>query len=218
MGYLCYNQTDWSVSSWRAMAAQRRGQLTRDRILQAAQESFAQDGYDATSVAQICKRAGVTKGGFYHHFPSKQALFLELIEGWLTGLDTLLDAIRGSTATVPEAIMQMTKMVEQVFGAAHGQLPMFLEFWNRAARDPEVWQATIAPYRHYHAYFVSMLEEGILEGSLRPMDPQLIAHLIVALAVGVVLQGLVDPQGADWGRVAHDSVSLVLTSMERSED
>jgi len=199
------------------MASQRRGRLTRDRILQAAQESFAQDGYDATSVAEICTRAGVTKGGFYHHFPSKQKLFLELVEGWLTGLDALLETIRGSTSSVPEAIMQMTKMVEQVFGDARGQLPMFLEFWNRAARDPEVWQATIDPYRHYHAYFVSMLEEGISAGSLRPVDPQLIAHLIVALAVGVVLQGLLDPQGADWGRVAHDSVSFLLAGMEGSE-
>ena len=200
------------------MASQRRGRLTRDRILQAAQESFAQEGYDATSVASICERAGVTKGGFYHHFPSKQALFLDLVQGWLTGLDAVLGAIRGSTTTVPEAIMQMTEMVEQVFGAARGQLPMFLEFWNRAARDPEVWQATIAPYRHYHAYFVSMLEDGISEGSLRPVDPQLIAHLIVALAVGVVLQGLLDPQGTDWGRVAHDSVGFLLSNMERIED
>ena len=131
----CYKQTDWSGLSWRKMASQRRGRLTRDRILQAAQESFAQEGYDATSVASICERAGVTKGGFYHHFPSKQALFLDLVQGWLTGLDAVLGAIRGSTTTVPEAIMQMTEMVEQVFGAARGQLPMFLEFWNRAARD-----------------------------------------------------------------------------------
>ena len=114
--------------------------------------------------------------------------------------------------------MQMTQMVERVFGAAGGQLPMFLEFWNRAARDPEVWQATIDPYRHYHAYFVTLVEDGVAEGSLRPVDPQMMAHLIVALAVGVVLQGLLDPQGADWGRVAHDSVSFLLTSMEESQD
>jgi AcrR family transcriptional regulator len=55
------------------MTAQPRGEETRNRILDAALDSFAHFGYDATSVSQICRRADVTKGGFYHHFPSKGA-------------------------------------------------------------------------------------------------------------------------------------------------
>ena len=53
------------------MATQPRGEETRTRILDAALEAFARDGYDDASVAEICRLAGVTKGGFYHHFPSK---------------------------------------------------------------------------------------------------------------------------------------------------
>jgi AcrR family transcriptional regulator len=197
------------------MSSQQRGEATRQRILEAAQESFASQGYDATSVAEICRQAGVTKGGFYHHFPSKQALFLELLEGWLSSLDTLLEAIRETSGRVPEAIIQMAGMVEQIFHTAGGQLPMFLEFWNRAARDPEVWQATVAPYRRYRAYFASLMKDGIAEGSLRPVDPELAAHMIVSVAVGLVLQGLLDPQGADWGQVARDSIRVLLEDMER---
>jgi len=197
------------------VTSQQRGEATRQRILQAAQESFADQGYDATGVAEICRRAGVTKGGFYHHFPSKQALFLELVDGWLSGLDALLEAIRQGSETVPDAIMQMAGMVEEVFHAASGQVPMFLEFWNRAARDPLVWQATIAPYRRYRAYFAGLIEEGIAEGSLRAVDPDLASHLIVSVAVGLVLQGLLDPQGADWGQLARDGIRMLLSDMER---
>ena len=196
------------------MGAQRRGEATRERILQAAQECFARHGYDATGVAEICRRAGVTKGGFYHHFPSKQAVFLELLENWLSGLDTLLEATRDQAATVPEALMQMTGMVGQVFQAASGQLPMFLEFWNRAARDPAIWQATIAPYRRYRTFFTGMIEAGIAEGALRPVDPELAAHLIVSVAVGLVLQGLLDPHGADWGEVAQESIRMLLGNLK----
>ena len=53
------------------MATQSRGEETHNRILDAALEAFARKGYDDTSVAEICQLAGVTKGGFYHHFPSK---------------------------------------------------------------------------------------------------------------------------------------------------
>ena len=66
---------------------QQRSMETRKRILDAAQSLFSQSGYDATGVAEICRAAGVSKGAFYHHFPSKQAIFLELLDGWLSRLD-----------------------------------------------------------------------------------------------------------------------------------
>jgi AcrR family transcriptional regulator len=55
------------------MVVQQRAEETHTRILDAALEAFARYGYDGTSVSEICRRAEVTKGGFYHHFPSKQA-------------------------------------------------------------------------------------------------------------------------------------------------
>jgi AcrR family transcriptional regulator len=67
---------------------------TRDRILTAAVDLFAEQGYDGTSVSQVITRAGVAKGGFYHHFPSKEALLYEvygdLIGRQLTGMDAIL--------------------------------------------------------------------------------------------------------------------------------
>ncbi len=197
------------------MSPQRRGEETRSRILKAAEECFAQHGYDATGVAEICRRAGVSKGAFYHHFPSKQAVFLELLNRWLAGLDTQLEAARAEAGTVPEKFLRMASMVRQVFQAAGGQLPIFLEFLTQAAHDPAVWQTTVAPYRRYRALFSGMIEAGIAEGTLRPVDPETAAQIIVSLAVGLVLQGLLDPDGADWGQVASEGVRMILESIER---
>lgn len=66
----------------------------RARVLDAAVELFAQQGYDGTSVTQVITRAGVAKGGFYHHFASKEALLYEvygdLISRQLEGMDAIL--------------------------------------------------------------------------------------------------------------------------------
>src|SRR4051812_16551594 len=66
----------------------------RARVLDAAVELFADHGYDGTSVAQVIARAGVAKGGFYHHFASKEALLYEvygdLITHQLDGMDAIL--------------------------------------------------------------------------------------------------------------------------------
>jgi len=53
---------------------------TRERILKAARETFAEKGYGATSLDEIAQALGLTKGAIYHHFPSKRALLEALLE------------------------------------------------------------------------------------------------------------------------------------------
>src|SRR5438094_9914338 len=66
----------------------------RARVLDAAVELFAIQGYDGTSVSQVITRAGVAKGGIYHHFASKEALLYEvygdMIGRQLAGMDEIL--------------------------------------------------------------------------------------------------------------------------------
>lgn len=194
--------------------AQRRSEETHERILQAAAEGFAQNGYDSTSVAEICERAGVSKGAFYHHFPSKQDVFLELLNHWLAELDVQMAVVRDQALTVPEGLVLMADMAKLVFEVAEGYLPIFLEFWAKASRDPEVWQATIAPYRRYRNFFVHMIETGISEGSLKPVDPDTAALVVVSLAIGLILQGLLDPEGADWGQAVQEGIHILLGGLE----
>jgi len=192
------------------MARQRRGQESRERILQVAEMCFAQDGYDATGVARICRQAGMSKGAFYHHFASKQAVFIELLNRWLDRLDAQFAAIRAEAQSVPESFARMTEVIGYILDDAGGQLPIFLEFLNQARREPAVWEATIAPYRRYRDYFSEMIAEGIAEGSLQQVDPDLTAGVLVSLAVGLLLQSLLDPQGADWGQVARAGIDVLV--------
>ncbi|OGO06960.1 MAG: hypothetical protein A2Y73_09280 [Chloroflexi bacterium RBG_13_56_8] len=197
------------------MASQKRGEQTHSRILDAAAECFARSGYDGTSVSEVCAHAGVTKGAFYHHFPSKQVLFLELLDRWLGGLDAQLALARIDAKTVPQALLDMAGLAGQIFELASGQLPLFLEFWSKAARDPEVWAATIAPYRRYRTFFANLIEAGMAEGTLQQTDPDVVAQVIVSLSAGLVLQGLLDPDGADWGEVAQQGMRMLVEGLKR---
>lgn len=199
------------------MCPQQRSEESRAHILQAAAESFARYGYEATGVAEICRRAGLSKGAFYHHFPSKQAVFLELLERWLRGLEAQLEIIHKGDSAIPEQLLHMADMAQSLFAQAGGQLPIFLEFWAQASRDPAVWQVTVAPYRRFRDYFARLIEQGIAEGSFRPVDPELTAQALVSLAVGVLLQGLLDPHGADWGCIMKEAIQMLIRALERSE-
>src|SRR3954468_14567425 len=55
------------------------GRERKQQLVDAAAELFAANGYTATRIQDICKRAGVAKGLFYWYFPTKQDLFAELV-------------------------------------------------------------------------------------------------------------------------------------------
>jgi AcrR family transcriptional regulator len=57
-----------------------RAEATRGKLLAVARRLFATKGYAATSLDELVRRAGVTKGAFYHHFPDKQAIFRVVFE------------------------------------------------------------------------------------------------------------------------------------------
>jgi len=192
---------------------QQRSEETRARILDAAIRRFAIAGYEVASVDDICTEAGVSKGAFYHHFPTKQAIFLALMQAWLAKIDVGLDAAR--EASVPKTLLHMTDLLPGVFAAAEDRLPMFLEFWLQASRDETVWKAIIAPYRHYQESFSKLIADGVAEGSLKPVDSQVAAQTIVSLAVGLVLQGVLDPHGADWEKTARESMRILMNGLEK---
>ncbi|MCX7823515.1 MAG: TetR/AcrR family transcriptional regulator [Syntrophobacterales bacterium] len=88
-----------SLKNYRALVPQRKteGSLlypsTRELILSAALEIFAEKGYHDTTVDDIAKRAGIAKGSVYRYFPSKEALFNELLESRIQILDNSIQQI-----------------------------------------------------------------------------------------------------------------------------
>ncbi len=205
LSYWCFHH-GWEGELWGLM--QQRSEATRTKITESAIKLFSDRGYDAASVDDICAEAGVSKGAFYHHFESKQALFLTLLNDWLKIVDSAIGANHDRSA--PETFTQMASAFPRIFETAGGHLPMILEFWLQASRDEEVWKATIAPYRRYQGYMASLIRRGIAEGSFVGVDPEMASRLIVAAAMGLLLESLMDPKGARWDKVAHDSTTMLL--------
>ncbi len=192
---------------------QKRSENTRTQLLDCALKEFAAKGYEATSVEDICEAAGVSKGAFYHHFESKHALFLCLLKSWLERVDAGLSALE--KPTVPQTLLAMTDILPEVLSAANDQLPMFLEFWLQASRDEKAWQATVEPYRHYREYFAELVARGTAEGTLAKVDPQLAGRLILSMAIGILLQALLEPRETDWGKTAQQSMQILMKGLSK---
>jgi len=192
---------------------QQRSIETRNTILAAALTCFSRSGYDAASVAEICAEAGVSKGAFYHHFATKHAVFMAILEEWLTRLDSQVTTYVESATDVSQALVSMAGMMGGIFSEAGGRLNMFLEFWAHSSRDPQVWQTVIAPYHHFEELFAGIIQRGVAEGTLQTDDPEATASAVLALGIGILLQGLLDPKSTAWDKVAVESMQTLVKGL-----
>jgi len=211
--------TDWSVYNRLIMEVIKISHnTTRTSILIAALDLFAKSGYDATSVTDICKAADISKGAFYYHFPSKQSLFMALMQDWLDMLDLGFNMARDSAVNIPEGLIGMAGMTGQVFEAANSGFPILLEFWHQAISDPIIWQETVTPYLRYLNYFEDLVKDGIKEGSLdESIDPKVAARLLISFAMGLLMQASFDPEGVSWEKITKSGMQLLMNGLRRSE-
>jgi AcrR family transcriptional regulator len=192
---------------------EERSQETQSRILAAAEQSFAEHGYDVTSVDSICRAAGVSKGAFYHHFPSKGSVFVALLNAWLAELDRQFTAAQAGSESVPRQVAAMAAGVNEIYHVAGIKWSILLEFWAKSKADPEVARSTVDMIHRYQGFFQQVLERGVAEGSVQVKDANLAATLMLSVVLGLLLQGILDPEGQDWGALMQRTLAMLMESM-----
>lgn len=187
-------------------------QTSREKILQSAVQLFLGDGYEATSVNDICKHAGVSKGSFYHYFETKQVLFLSLMENWS---GRVMQSVLGEPITedsnAKDVLIQMPYQFNMAFAAVPRGFPMLVDFWRQAMSDPAIWKTAMEPYRYFMGFFMRIIETGQLDGSIRKdIDSEILARLLVAVSMGYLLEAAFNQEKADWSALTSEGLSLLL--------
>lgn len=90
---------------------------SRERILAAALEVFAEKGYEAASISDVTQRAGVSRGLVTYYFATKLSLAAELLDRWLDGIGAILDL----TGTADE---RLAGIIDGTLMAAASTLPI----------------------------------------------------------------------------------------------
>ena len=91
---------------------QARAEVTRRRILDAAVDLFAGAGYGETGLAEIVKQAEVTKGAFYYHFASKEAVATAIIE------DSQSKIVEAANRAASGSAAGLESVIAKTFGIA----------------------------------------------------------------------------------------------------
>jgi len=160
-----------------------RGQLTRIRLLEAAEAIFGEKGYDRASITDITQRAGVAQGTFYVYFVDKKAVFVELVRDLshrlrreiaesVAGLNDRIAIERQGFLTFFEFITRHRNLYRIVRQAEFVDEELYRWYYDRMARG-----------------YVQGLEKAMESHQIRRMDLETLAYC---------LMGMCDLLGMRW--------------------
>lgn len=158
----------------------RRAEHRPDELLDAALSLFVEKGYAHTSVAEIARKAGLSKGAVYLYFPSKQAILEGLVKRAVTPIGTrALAAADLATGDMKKTLRAILTIITTSLGDpkvfAVPKLVM-----REAAVAPEI--AEIYRRAVFDSVFpvaIQVMEQAIARGQMRPVDPELTLRSLV---------------------------------------
>lgn len=159
-----------------ATGARRRDAAgTREALLTAGIELFAEQGYDGVPVAAIAQRAGVNKAMINYHFGGKRQLYLAIVEGTFAEIVASVERLAAARRPAPETLRALIARVSEAVTRRH---PHFCTLMLREvlAGGPHLEARLVAqPVRLLEAVR-GLVARGVREGDFRPVDPVL-THL-----------------------------------------
>lgn len=201
-----------------ATQGERRAE-TRQRLLNAAAELFAERGVDGTSIDAIAERADRTSGAVYDHFGGKDGLLLALLDSWVDDVSVVIGAELATADTLEQRLAVLWRNVSAPAAGDGRWMTLEFELWTHAARSPELREHLTRRYRGAWRGIVTTADAsmedspqvgpaiiGLLFGleMMRRIDPDRVTDELAVAALRGVVEGCSEHDSApDHGSAPH---------------
>jgi AcrR family transcriptional regulator len=162
-----------------------------EEIIQAAVDEFLESGYDGTSMDAIARRAGISKGGLYHHFSGKDEVLLLANQK----LNEPVVQIMFEAAQKPSAIDGLLGYIQnylEYWQAHRREMVFYILSFAKLIDNPSLWQM----YENYTekslAFFQDLYQKGIDSGDFVPHSAYESALTFLSALDGVVIYLMMD--------------------------
>jgi AcrR family transcriptional regulator len=171
---------------------------TRARLLLAASEVFAARGYDRASLDEVARAAGLTKGAVYSSFAGKDELFYALMQERIGERLALVAEAVDRQSTAEAIALDAGSGLVGLFSSQADWHLLFIEFWARAVRDPELREEFAKHRRAAREVIARFLrQQADLLGVDLPAPADELAVAVLALSNGIAIEHLADPENVN---------------------
>jgi AcrR family transcriptional regulator len=172
-------------------------EVRRAQILDAALGCLARGGYHATTMDDLARAAGLSKGSIYWHFEGKEDVFLAAFDHVGAKLIAQWDAAgEGGDRPALDVIEETSRQLLE-FTSQRDSMLAFIEFLSHPSARERIAQI----YRETRAHLAELLARGVERGEVRDLPVEAMAGALAAAGEGMLLLALVDATfdpGAHW--------------------
>ncbi len=161
----------------------RDPEATKQAILEAAVVAYNNNGYARTTVQDIARIAGVSKGGIYWHFKGKELIFLALMSSWVDLLYALFQKIRYEERPTEEKLRILLE--QSLLNPGKNILYLSTEFWNHHQANTEAIQQLQQIYSRYQEMFRILLFDGMVRHEFRTINIEELTTSFMGMIEGV---------------------------------
>ena len=158
----------------------------RKQILDSALQIFVKKGYSDTRMDDIVKISGMSKGAIYHHYRSKNDLFLDLIDFWEEFYFPNIFDKKYENKTASGKLREIVKDIVLTFKEKKYVFLAELEIWSLANHDEAVRSRAKKLYTNLISLFSGIIKDGVERGEFKNLNIN-----IAALSVMTSLQGVI---------------------------
>ena len=138
-------------------------------IIEAAVEVFLKKGYEGASMEAIAKRAGLTKGGLYHHFRGKDEILQYVNDHFMEPVLDMMEKCRQNPSPT-QGLREYIREYLSYWDVHTKEVVFTLLSMVKIVSSRKMWPRAEAYASGVASFFESMLELGIKAGELRPHD------------------------------------------------
>ena len=184
---------------------------TRERILEAAAQVFAQSGYHGASVDDIAHASGGSKGGIYFHFPGKREIFFALVNRFA---DRLLAEARESIESDVSGAHKAGAVIESTLEtfAGHARLAKVL-LASGVGLGPAFDETLLRLHDRFAGLIRERLDAAVADGSIAPLDTSLAAYAWMGALNEIILRWLYTGEPSPLPSAAPQLKAMLLASV-----
>lgn len=187
----------------------------KQEILAAATAVFAQKGFAGASMDDIVQASGISKGGLYWHFKSKDDLIAAILSQFFNQEMAALDALLQTEGTAPQKLQQLGQQIIADVSQMSELLTISLEFYALAARSESVRLELQRYFQQYGNTLATLIQAGIDERAFDPaVSAQQAALNLVAQFEGLVLLRAVQGGNFDLEQQVTTAIALFTKGLK----
>jgi AcrR family transcriptional regulator len=189
----------------------------RAQILDAAENVFAQLGFNQATMDNIVVESGLSKGALYWYYKSKDALILALLDRIFAGEIDQFEELVNVDAPAGDRLDHIIQGTMQEMIRIKHLMPLVYEFVALAARRKSVRKTLGGYYRRYHEIISRIIQQGIDAGEFLPIDPNEAALAFLGLGEGLAMLYFVDPQSMELESIGEALKTYIVNGFRTSE-